>query len=75
MGPVGLLLPILPGFIFVALGTFILRDQYIWADRAIGVLERRWPHMMPAIEAKEEKAFTWIDEKLLRVRGWFAAKS
>jgi hypothetical protein len=71
MGPVGLVLPILPGFIFVGLGVFVLRDQYIWAHRGIGVLERRWPHMMPAIEAREEKAMAWMDRQIDRVKGRF----
>ena len=71
MGPVGLVLPILPGFIFVGLGVFILRDQYVWAHRAVGVLERRWPHAIPAIEAKEERAMAWMERKIDRVQGWF----
>ena len=70
MGPVGLVLPILPGFIFVGLGVFVLRDQYVWAHRGIGVLERRWPHMMPVIEAREEKAMAWMERQIDRSKGW-----
>ena len=68
MGPVGLILPILPGFIFVGLGTFILRDQYAWAHRCVGYLERRWPQTMPMIEAREVKALAWMDRQVERVR-------
>ena len=71
LGPVGLILPILPGFIFVGLGTFILRDQYIWAHRGVGVIDRRWPHLIPGIEAREEKAMAWGDRQIDRVRGMF----
>ncbi len=71
LGPVGMLLPIMPGFIFVGLGTFILRDQYIWAHRGVGMIDRRWPHLMPSIEAREERAMAWGDRKIETVRGWF----
>jgi len=66
-----MLLPIMPGFIFVGLGTFILRDQYIWAHRGVGMIDRRWPHLMPSIEAREERAMAWGDRKIETVRGWF----
>ena len=71
MGPVGLILPILPGFIFVGLGTFILRDQYVWAHRGVGVIDRRWPHLIPGIEARETRAMAWADRQINRVKGWF----
>jgi hypothetical protein len=70
LGPVGLVLPILPGFIFVALGTFILRDQYAWAQRSVGALDRRWPHLLPTIEAREHKAMEWGNRKIDHMRGW-----
>lgn len=71
MGPVGLLLPIMPGFLFMGLGVFILRDQYAWAHRGVGVIDRRWPHLIPGIEAREVKAMAWGDRQIERVRGWF----
>ena len=71
LGPVGLILPILPGFIFVGLGTFILRDQYVWAFRGVRVIDQRWPHLIPSIEAREEKAMAWSDRQIDRVRGLF----
>ena len=71
IGPVGLILPILPGLVFVGLGTFILRDQYIWAHRGVGVIDRRWPHLIPGIEAREERAMAWSDRKIDTMRGWF----
>lgn len=71
LGPVGLVLPILPGFIFVALGTFILRDQYAWAHRSVGAVDRRWPHLLPTIEAREQQAMDWGNRKIDGMRGWF----
>lgn len=70
LGPVGLVLPILPGAIFVVLGTFILRDQYAWAQRSMGVVDRRWPHLRPTIEAREQKALDWSNRQIDRARGW-----
>lgn len=68
LGPVGLVLPIMPGFIFVVLGTFILRDQYAWAHRSVGMVDRRWPHLLPGIEAREAQAMAWSDRKIDRVK-------
>ena len=71
LGPVGLILPILPGFIVVGLGTFILRDQYVWAYRGVSVIDRKWPHLIPTIEARETKAMAWADRQIDRARGLF----
>ncbi|WP_424810864.1 hypothetical protein [Roseococcus sp. YIM B11640] len=71
LGPVGLILPIMPGFIFVALGTFILRDQYAWAQRSVRVVDRRWPHLMPSIVERESRAMAWGDRQITRVKGVF----
>ncbi|MBS7810014.1 YbaN family protein [Roseococcus pinisoli] len=72
LGPVGIILPILPGAIFVVLGTFILRDQYAWAYRSVGVVDRRWPHLLPTIEAREQKAMDWGNRQIDKARGWIS---
>ncbi|MCW8086171.1 PGPGW domain-containing protein [Sabulicella glaciei] len=69
MGPVGLVLPVLPGFLFVALGVFVLRDQYVWAHRGVRVIQARWPALIPAVEAREQKALDWTDRQVTRMRG------
>lgn len=69
MGPVGLVLPVLPGFLFVALGVFVLRDQYVWAHRGARVIRERWPALIPAVEAREQKALDWTDRQVTRMRG------
>ena len=33
LGVLGLVLPFLQGFLFLAFGVFVLRDQHIWAAR------------------------------------------
>jgi len=71
LGPVGIVVPILPGVVFVALGTFILRDQYAWAQRSVGAVDRRWPELLPMVAAREQRAMDWGNQKIDRVRGWF----
>lgn len=68
LGPVGLILPIMPGLLFVALGIFILRDQYVWAHRGVGVIRGRWPQAIPAIEAREQRALAWFAQKTAPLR-------
>lgn len=68
IGPIGLLLPILPGFLFVALGVFILRDQYVWAHRGVGMIRNRWPQAIPAIEEREQRALAWFARKTAPLR-------
>ncbi|MBR0652151.1 hypothetical protein GXW78_21020 [Roseomonas terrae] len=53
LGAAGLVLPFLQGFLFLALGVFVLRDQHIWAARRWGWVEGRWPHHVSRIEAME----------------------
>jgi hypothetical protein len=65
LGPVGLVLPILPGAVFFGLGVFVLRDQHVWAFRLFGKFATRWPGMAGRMEGMEDKA--WV-----KVRGFGA---
>lgn len=53
LGTVGLVLPFLQGFLFLALGTFVLRHQYFWAHRGMGWIETRWPETVARVERLE----------------------
>jgi hypothetical protein len=53
LGAVGLVLPFLQGVLFLALGTFVLRDQHVWAARRWGWVAGRWPHHVGKVEAME----------------------
>jgi len=53
LGAVGLVLPFLQGFVFLALGTFVLRHQYFWAHRGMGWIEARWPETVRHVERME----------------------
>jgi uncharacterized protein len=43
LGLAGLVLPILPGWIFIALGILLLADDIPLFRRLIDKVERRWP--------------------------------
>jgi uncharacterized membrane protein YbaN (DUF454 family) len=53
LGMLGLVLPFLQGFVFLAFGVFVLRDQHIWAARRWAWVEGRWPNMVTKLEAME----------------------
>ena len=55
LGVIGLVLPFLQGFLFLALGVFVLRDQHRWAARWWTRLERRWPGAVGRIESLEAR--------------------
>jgi uncharacterized membrane protein YbaN (DUF454 family) len=43
LGAVGLLLPVLPGVLFLVVGLSILSVEYEWARRWVVALRRRFP--------------------------------
>ncbi|MFM7778458.1 MAG: PGPGW domain-containing protein [Alphaproteobacteria bacterium] len=53
LGVLGLVLPFLQGFLFLAFGVFVLRDQHIWAARRWAWVAGRWPEMVGKLEAME----------------------
>ena len=53
LGVLGLVLPFLQGFLFLALGVFVLRDQHIWAARRWSWVQGRWPQHVAKIEEME----------------------
>ena len=53
LGVLGLILPFLQGFLFLAFGVFLLRDQHVWAARRWAWVAGRWPQMVGKLEAME----------------------
>ncbi|WP_149539982.1 PGPGW domain-containing protein [Siccirubricoccus phaeus] len=75
LGVLGLVLPVLQGGLFIALGLFILRHRFAWARRAMAALERRWPNAVHRVEAMEGRLIAWgrrqgegLRERLRRLR-------
>lgn len=65
LGVLGLVLPFLQGFLFLALGVFVLRDQHVWAADRWAWLARKWPGAVGSVEALEVRMSA-------RVAGWGA---
>lgn len=55
LGVLGLVLPFLQGFLFLAFGVFTLRDQHVWAARRWAWVAGRWPDMVGKLEAMEDR--------------------
>ncbi len=53
IGVLGVILPILHGMLFLALGLFVLRHQYAWAHRGMLWFQRRWPRQVESVELLE----------------------
>jgi hypothetical protein len=68
LGALGLVLPILQGGLFLALGLFVLRDQYGWAHRGMAWTRRRWPGATRAVEAMEARLIAWGRRQRERLR-------
>lgn len=66
LGVVGVILPVLNGTVPLALGVFMLRHQYVWAHRAVGPLQRRWPEAMAKVEGMEERSLAWAQRQASR---------
>jgi uncharacterized membrane protein YbaN (DUF454 family) len=43
LGIAGLALPFVPGVVFILLGLVILSSQYVWAQRMVAWLRRKFP--------------------------------
>jgi hypothetical protein len=63
LGILGCILPFLQGFLFLALGVFVLRDQYVWAANRWAWVQGRWPGAVTKIESLEASLTT-------RFEGW-----
>jgi uncharacterized membrane protein YbaN (DUF454 family) len=70
LGVLGLVLPFLQGFLFLAVGVFVLRDQHIWAARRWSWLQDRWPQhvaRVEEIEAGAARRFAAARERMRRL--------
>lgn len=68
LGVLGTVLPILQGLLFIALGLFVLRDQYDWARTAMDKLRTRWPNQVDGVERLEGRAIGWFQRQGERLR-------
>jgi len=69
LGVIGLVLPFLQGALFLALGMFVLRHQYMWAHRGMGWIAGRWPGMVTKTEDMEARLLLRLRAGSARLRG------
>lgn len=68
LGLLGMVLPILQGLFLLALGLFVLRDQYSWAQRGMERLRQRWPRQVEGVEALEARLIDMSKRQAERLR-------
>jgi len=68
LGLAGAVLPILQGALFIALGLFILRHQYEWAQRGFAWAAERWPRAADRVEGLEARLVGWTRDRWAGVR-------
>lgn len=66
-GVLGVILPFLHGMMFLLLGVFIMRQQYLWAHNALGPLQRRFPGLMARMDGMEVRLIAWARRQLARL--------
>jgi uncharacterized protein YqgC (DUF456 family) len=59
LGLVGLIFPILPGWIFIFVGLLILAKQASWARRALDWLRSRHPRVEAIIDRADTISTRW----------------
>lgn len=68
LGVAGLFLPFLQGFLFLAVGLYILRDEYAWAQRTIDWMRRKFPRYTAQMDQGRDRAAAWLTQWRRKVR-------
>jgi hypothetical protein len=68
LGALGAILPILPGFVFFALGLFVMRHQYMWAHRGMAWTSTRWPDTTSKLEEMETRMLMRLRESTAKLK-------
>lgn len=61
-GMLGGFIPILQGWVFVALGLILLKDHARWARALSAWLRRRYPKARPAFKTAYQKIDEWLEK-------------
>ncbi len=70
LGVLGMVLPILQGFLFLAIGLIILAKTAPWAERLLGRFRNRYPKAGALIDNAEAKVEGWGK----KIAGFFGSK-
>jgi uncharacterized protein len=66
LGLIGLLAPVMPGWILIFVGLFLLAKHASWARRALDWFRGRHPRLRAVIDRAESLVTRWT--RLVRVR-------
>ena len=66
LGLVGLILPVLPGVLFLLVGLFILSSEYIWAHRLLSRARNQCPALTAKWDHAQSRAHSWMNKVLHR---------
>ena len=58
-GMVGMILPVLPGIVFMLIGLLILSSEYVWASNLLQKIRTRFPAMSSRLNEAATKAYKW----------------
>ena len=59
-GLVGLFIPILKGIVFLFVGLVILSSEYVWADRLLSRIRRRFPSLTARLDKAIIAMQAWV---------------
>jgi hypothetical protein len=68
LGVAGLVLPILQGFLFIAVGLLILSRESVWACRQLEKLKKRYPKLAQTSE-EAQKYLARLGQRIRRMFG------
>lgn len=68
LAALGVVVPLFQGLLLLAVGLFLLRDQYPWAQRAMAPFKDRWPGAFHRAEALEARLIGWGRARWDRLR-------
>ena len=61
LGVAGLILPIMPGWIFIFVGLIILSTEYVWAHHLLTRIREKFPRFGGVLEQANQKARAWME--------------
>jgi hypothetical protein len=70
LGVLGMFLPILQGFVFLAVGLIILARHAPWAERLLDYLRQKSPRLDRAIAKAEAKTHEWSERAEAKWHEW-----
>lgn len=58
LGLAGLVLPFLPGWLFIIAGLLLLSGEYVWAHRLLETARRRFPRIAARVDSATQGIIT-----------------